>query len=321
MCIFSGASLASGADFEETKFIANANFDGTIFGNNTTFMHAEFCSDADFSSAQFHSVLFDHTTFNTNDGDTSFKQAEFEDWASFENTKFLRAADFSAISAKKAFDLKGANFGIVDGTVPNFNQANFLEAPDLDGMNYPPAAFWHNSKANTEARYRALRRLAVEAFDHQNEAKAFKGEIRSKRGTEHMPWHLSYWIGIVYDFLSDFGRSIARPLLFWIFSIGVFFVIYLDMADKLAELSRQCTDGEPVWLKSLFLSIKNGLLFIGLERSRELDSAYTCLYNGVTSAKLNASSLLSFVQIGQNVLSAVLFFLFILGIRNNYKIK
>ena len=128
---------------------------------------------------------------------------------------------------ERAFDLTKASFS----KVPAFNQASFAEAPDLDDVTYPQPPFfrfwirgWEDEEKATKraetykadaAKYRHMRRLAILGHDHENEAKAFKGETRAKRGTEHLPWHAAFWFGLGYDLLSDFGRSMMRPFYAW----------------------------------------------------------------------------------------------------------
>ena len=69
--------------------------------------------------------------------------------------------------------------------------------------------------------------MAIQGADYEREQMAFKGETRSKRGTEHKPWHTAFWFGIAYDAFSDFGRSIARPLAVWSASWLAFAALYL----------------------------------------------------------------------------------------------
>ena len=82
-----------------------------------------------------------------------------------------------------------------------------------------------------------------------------------------------------------------------------------------------CADGAPQWLKALYLSAKNALLFIGWDRSDEIGTVYRCLYgtNSLGEPIIPVSS--AFIQMGQNLWSAVLIFLFLPGARNQFRIK
>ena len=86
------------------------------------------------------------------------------------------------------------------------------------------------------------------------------------------------------------------------------------------------------WLAAMNLSIHKGLLFLGLVPRNKLNEIYACLYgihpiDGPQPSQLTASfspaipdgvTALSFIQ---QPLSAVLIFLFLLAIRNHFRIK
>ena len=101
------------------------------------------------------------------------------------------------------------------------------QAPDLDAVSLPLPSFWRRGRVELIARYRAVRRIAILGADYEREQMAFKGEVRSKRGTYHKWWHAAFWYGLAYDTLSDFGRSMSRPVLAWLISIASFALIYL----------------------------------------------------------------------------------------------
>ncbi len=114
----------------------------------------------------------------------------------------------------------------------------------------------------------------------------------------------------------------TRPLYSWATLIVLFSGAYVANAKKLRDLTERCADGEPYWLKALYLSAKNALLFIGAGKSEEVSAVYSCLYGvkpGTIEPFIPISS--AFIQIGQNVLSGVLIFLFLLAVRNQFKIK
>ena len=130
------------------------------------------------------------------------------------------------------------------------------------------------------AKYRAIRRMAIQGADYEREQMAFKGEIRSKRRTEHKPWHTAFWFGIAYDAVLDFGRSIARPLGVWLVSAIAFAAIYFWNAGvRLPVWLSPCAgDGISKALKAVTLSAVNALPLIGSSRSEEANSFYTtCL--------------------------------------------
>ena len=202
--------------------------------------------------------------------------------------------------------------------MPAFNQADFKQAPDLDDVDFPLPGFWRRGEAGLIPLYRAIRRMAIQSADYEREQMAFKGETRSKRGTEHKPWHTAFWFGIAYDAFSDFGRSIARPLLIWLASAIAFAAIYAWNAGvAVSGWGSACADdGASKALKALTLSAANALPLIGSSRGEVAAEFYTkCL------ALPHAPAWSPILQIWQTLWSAVLLFLFLLALRNQFKIK
>ena len=180
------------------------------------------------------------TTFS---GTTGFGGATFQNSTNYREAKFEKRATFAGIKVDRAFDMTGATFK----QVPAFNQADFKQAPDLDDVRFPLPFFWQGD-AELIARYRAIRRMAIQGADYEREQMAFKGELRSRRWTTDKWWHFGTWFGLLYDGLADCGRSIVRPLLLWQASVVVFAILYTRLADQARRLraaarpsSRRCS--------------------------------------------------------------------------------
>jgi hypothetical protein len=83
------------------------------------------------------------------------------------------------------------------------------------------------------ARWRALKRLAIQAHDQDREHEFFAGEIRSARFATDwpLPWPVwkanawlgffRFWFGLFYGLTSNYGRSVARPALWWLGALAV----------------------------------------------------------------------------------------------------
>ena len=231
---------------------------------------------------------------------------------------FFLPVDFSASQVKKFFTVERAQFC----ELPLFNQANFNQAPDFDDASLPLPSFWKGHQRSAIAAFRALRRIASQGHDHENEAKAFKGEIRSKRFTEHKPWHLVFWFGILYDAIANFGQSATRPLLVWITQIVIFGYFYFREgyyrgADWLTCLQ---AGGDPL-LQALLISVKNAFVAFASSRDPRIISAYECLYGPSTVAPHIPLRVTITEMLVQVPLSAALIFLFLLAVRNQFKIK
>ena len=359
MAIFSQAAFTKGVSFERTTFLDFADFSATafsgyaLFGNflitaqftsskfsaiawfpvskfsgSALFQDAQFLGHACFAGANFSDVMFDRAAFlETTRFDlasfshiASFKGAAFSADALFEGTtfrhtahfdqaKFLMNADFLGIKAERAFDLTGAVFA----QLPSFLQAHFQEGPDLDDVKFPLPLLWQRGKEELIARYRAIRRMAIQGGDDEREHMAFKGEIRSKRGTEHRWYHAAFWYGLTYDALSDFGRSMSRPSLVWLLSICIFSLFYLANSGKLGSTFTDCAEaGARHYESALVISWKNAQPFISDARAEEV--ARRCLYGAAAYGGIAIQSL-------QRIWSTVLIFLFLLAVRNEFKIK
>jgi hypothetical protein len=308
-------TFAAGARFTEAVFHMDAVFDWSEFNQAAGFRNAEFRGIARFDDCKFKGTAwFFGTRFFD---DVWFGQCKFGGFTNFSKARFDGVTSFSAARSDGAFTLGEATFA----KLPDLVQTSFRETPRLDNVSLPAAAFFPELSAKAaleeQAKFRAIRRLAIAGQDHDNESMAFKGEVRSRRGTLDKPWHAAFWLGAMYDVLSDFGRSMMRPFCFWLISIAVFTAAYLADAGKLADYAARCAkpnaDAAPHWLNALALAAKNALLFAGSDRRMELQ--YTCLYGDAVPVTS------TFIQMGQTVWSTILIFLFLLAVRNRFKLK
>jgi hypothetical protein len=242
----------------------------------------------------------------------------------------------------------------VFNSVPNFAQAHFEEAPRLDDLKLSKSAR-RTSSIHSSARWRELKRLAIQAHDHEREQMFFAEEIKSLRGVKHFRWPdlcnirkneslwpsgTRYWIGIFYQILSDFGRSMLLPLAWWAGTTIFFTCFYLDyhlesshppgtisewaigvkMKPAFAELSCLNEQTSNPLAAAAYLAIHNGLVFSGLGRSSKLEQSYACLYGESSSSPLIPDTI-AFMSVLQTLLSAVLIFLLLLAVRNQFRIR
>jgi hypothetical protein len=92
---------------------------------------------------------------------------------------------------------------------------------------------------------------------------------------------------------------------------------YLTHADKIGSLSPECANkaanGSSIWESALAIAVKNAFVFASVDR--RLDEQYVCLCGTAVPA---ATVLL---QMAQTVCSIILIFLFLLAVRNRFRIK
>ena len=286
--VFPGAAYFGAAAFKGYAWFDNATFKGlarfadTAFKVNACFANATFEGTSWFVNATFKGdVWFEKAAFK---GDARFDNAAFKGHASFAKDTFEQEAVFRAIRGERGLSMAGAMFD----AVPDFIQAHFEEAPRLDNVevkgqmlaaqekepekNKMPMfgeAFdrawqgisrWATGGVSKDsdlgdlpARWRALKRLAIQGHDTDRELAFFSGEVRSARfaGDWPLPWPiwkgsawggtLRFYAGWLYQIFSDFGRSLLRPFLAWVLCIVIFAVYFLgqnqDMAAKRRDLN------------------------------------------------------------------------------------
>ena len=373
---FCGAIFLGAAGFVEAKFLGPARFDKAQFKAQAEFSKARFEDDARFIEIRLFApaeAWFTEATFNgparfnearfgvdegvselTADylaridraelhfpGGAAFNEATFNNRTTFQGAHFFRSASFQGARAGSFFSLRGATFH----ELPDFEQAHFSEAPRIDvrslkGLSEPPPA--DRDRATDETtRWRALKRLAIQAHDYESEQHCFAQEIKSLRGTTDWllprPWNIfckkeplwrggaRYWFGLLYQLFSDFGRSIIRPSL-WLVAATILFAGYYlfqhsAAQPRAAKGTLECS--EPI-VAALYLSIHKASLFAGLGGSDKLAQTFACLYGtnenfaAVTPIVPDAVAFAGFIQ---TFLSATFIFLILLAIRNQFRIK
>lgn len=263
-------------------------------------------------------------------------QTDFTGFTSFDHCRFEEYANYRAIQVSRSFSLTQTRFK----QLPDFIQARFEESPELDAIHIEPQRGWPRrladfktllkGNADLAARWRALKRLAVAAHDHDRELLFLKGEVLARRWSADKPWHALFYFGLFYGGLSDFGRSVLRPLIGWALGLLVFARIYLSQH----LLGDGCLYDGPgnTLTAALGLSLRNALVLPGSGSATKLDQIYACLYGvygdpATTPASLPARfqpvipDAIAFAGVAQNLWSAVMLFLLFLALRNHFRIK
>ncbi|MDG0995840.1 MAG: hypothetical protein P8O97_01675, partial [Gammaproteobacteria bacterium] len=231
---------------------------------------------------------------------------------SFAYSTFGQRTVFAGVDAKRGFDFLGAEFT----GAPSFSNAQV--PPDLiDGMivNYAKAELVKAKSTPTRKdlalaetdcyRYRQLKCFAIEARNHGQEQRFFAMEMRAKRGHVDKQWS-SNFISHVYEWTSNFGGSILRPVLGFIGSIVVSAFFYTLFSS-----------GEKFFL-GVFYALANALPFIGLGRqSAELQLQ---LFPDFSSWSILDTSLFYFLLSLNSLFGFLSLFLIGLGLRNRFRL-
>ncbi len=356
---FEGSEISGSANFENTEFHGQVWFLGAIFKQSTQFSQSNFYGSAFFMGVLFKSeTYFDNTVF---DDSVMFESTSFNDFAFFEKTQFNKTVSFTnakfiktvsfnaanftditnfygvtfseevifnAICSNSSFTLEGANFKKI---IPNFIQANFSEAPRLDNIliekNTIPGSFINSITSfihpEIKVRYQALKRLAIQAHDHENEQRFWAGELRSDRSlrTEDGSWNLRplvsafWWGNIAYGCISDYGRSIVRPIGALLILIGLMTGLHLTKSKTPLTYDQAFSAG--------YISTNKSFLYLGADPTKRsiIKEKYSALYGANENQTPKIPKTILTAEFFQTLFSAIFIFLALLGIRNNFKMK
>ena len=177
--------------------------------------------------------------------------------------------------------------------------------------------FYLASDPKEVAKYRKLKSMALAANDHEKDGEFFAGEMLAKRGTETRTF-FGLLFNSLYWWLSDFGQSYVRPLV-W---LGISFLAFAAACLTLIRDTLTLTDR--LWFAADF-SFRNmlplfGSLFRFAAAPKDHVSWYQKTYEKLATAGVDIDRLINF-GIAQNLIGTVLLFLFLLALRNKFRLK
>ncbi|KXJ52045.1 MAG: hypothetical protein AXW12_16425 [Thalassospira sp. Nap_22] len=364
--------------FVESCFEERANFMGARFERVADFGNCKFKKDTGFSSSHFKGAAnFKNIRVG---GNIWFGGAKFEARTIFDFSSLSGYSSFHACNIEHAFSLKNVKFA----NVPDFSQAHCKEAPLLDHIqidqDHPsskliPAlkrildsaikCFGASNGNLTETeerdkrkttslalRFRSLKRMAIQGHDHKNEIRYFAEELNANRKYDHSFLSADWFLSSAFMLLSDYGRSILRPILWWLPVTFLSTLSYLSsttipgapqsLRESLAYFTAPiyhwlqeviptrvrvswlpepheyvlltCKGGSPT-SAAFQLATSKGLVVPGVADKTLIEQAYECLYG--SSVPFNISWTVGL----QTLISTGLIFLLLLGIRNRFKLK
>ena len=275
-------------DFEESRFVLEANFSDAIFGVGVIFKNAEFQSAAKFDKTKFRG----HITFNNArfQGTTSFRNAVFDKPPEFFETELHEDVDFSRADwsgAERSYD----------------RSRRQPDPPDIVEQDAGDAV-------------RAWDRLALimsqrEKLPERHEF--FRLRMRAQRQRDgRCLLSLVNWL---FDVSSDHGWGVGRAFAWW---IGHMVVGALILATA-ALTARPWSEPDHcliVW-NSLLVSFANSLAFLRLGS----EGGYL---NGPREALMETAAqadwVFSTVGTIQAVFGPILLFLVLLTLRNRFRL-
>lgn len=293
---FFGAEFCKDTEFTDATFSGFANFPGATFRGDVLFLQvtfsglalfrkATFSGQAKFSGATFNGVNFIRATFV---GEASFTSSVFNSGLLLDETTFAKVPDFQS--------MKTDHHVSMDSIEVAFNGKGLLK-------------FWEQAMNNTDAaKYRRLKEMAVLAQDHEQEQNFFALEQKAMREVRYKGAALIP--GLFYETLSDFGRSLKKPivgvfalwLVFACFHFSVGYMSYFD-APSLGRLS----------LASLLYSGTQILPFVGSAGGARSWAAQELFYDGVPGC-------VHALNVVEGLCAFVFLFLIGLALRNRFRI-
>ncbi len=309
---FGSATFMGDAYFGSATFMGYAYFGSATFTGSADFVSATFTGSADFVSATFTGyAYFRSATFT---GDAGFRSATFMGSAYFswdQNTheekaehpvRFFKSADFNSAKFKSTTRFTNVQFLT---HVPEFHAAELYDdtvfaARDRDLGNWPPLKGEGVMEAKKQKRaYNRLRLFMNRSLQIDEEQFFHRMEMRCK-------WQLAGWghkpLYALFELLSDFGNSVARPAgwLSVVWLSGVIAKLGMVKGGVLADL---WTIGPAMGWSFANLFSFFGFRGLFFEEAKELPALLQ-----VTSGV-------------QTVLGFVLLFLLGLGLRNRFRLR
>jgi Pentapeptide repeats (9 copies) len=214
--LFNYASFSRDANFHSCTFSENAYFIKTNFNGNLDFQNSTVDLNVYFACTTFsRNAYFSNATFNSV---ANFNDSTFFNGAYFRNTTFNESSNFC-----RAIFCYGSIFeNAVFKNVGHFEEANFIKSTpsfrgckiDCTRLEFSDDRYFSKNENTLDAikNISFLKRLSDE-HGQTDQALNFNAmELRAKRLQVDASWpfRLTTWL---YERVSDYGRSLYRPLI------------------------------------------------------------------------------------------------------------
>jgi uncharacterized protein YjbI with pentapeptide repeats len=359
-CLFESTANFGGAVFEKTTV-----FRGSTFLDSAVFEKTVFKGFVQFGRVKFNGfTVFNEASF---DQGSSFNQAELNGASSFTEAYFKETAQFRATQIIGPVDFSFAVFQIA----PDFNQAQPSQPLRMDYIKVKGANERGAYAASKYRSLRRLAVQSHDHEREQDffakEMLTLRGDpdlwfpnlgffpCRNtvlKDGSVMIDWFWSQpeknekvgtglygwkggdrlWFGLIYQVLSDFGRSFLRPLIWLITLTIVCFVFYLQKNAQIQRLhephhTQQCSEISPPESAAI-LALQKSLVISGLTSAEKREQAIGCLYGWHAPNPANPRQTaplvptpVAIIGIVQQLFAITLWFLFGLALRGKFRIR
>ena len=339
-CAFKGYLFPQGVTFASATFSQEANFSGAIFLEDSYFSSATFTTFANFNSTTFMGAavlnlvtikqlgLFMSATF---DDFASFKSSIFKDGVSFTSAKFAGETVFEAVVFSGPVNFDSAEFkapirfndarfnslsSFINATfssktafsgahfphfLPEFFGAAFHEGTRWDRAKWPRPPIDQNEAQMQVPAYERLKQEMEKLKKHEDEQFFFRKELRARRELQKR-WSFEWWMNFIYEWTSDYGHSATQPI-FWfiaLFEIGV--LVWLASSSQRAGLAITLYEAGQISIAKMLGSF-SWIVPVGSE------------------IKVSTKMLAQFFSAFQSLAGLLLIFLFLLGLRNRFRLR
>ncbi|MBO6549451.1 MAG: pentapeptide repeat-containing protein [Rhizobiales bacterium] len=321
---FTNVNFSNKAFFEHSKFKENVDWEGSTFNDYCTFINSYFEKSSNFANIVFNKATsFKFTNFKNK---TTFQLVNFNDEVDFSNSSFSSGANFSetffndqqnfrSIKAKDLIDFSSAVFSIppdfsgTDSTIPISIDNVVIRIPSLI------AYLLKKIDPSLATRFRRYKSFAISDNDNFSEHNFFVGELVGTILQQYGKVHLITFFGCLYELFSNFGRSIVRPL-------GTLLLLVILMTGLHLTKSKTPLTYDKAFSAG-YISTSKSIFNLGADPTKRsiLKEKYSALYGANENQTPNIPKTILIAEMGQTLLSAILIFLALLGIRNNFKLK
>jgi hypothetical protein len=202
--VFPQLNFKHDANFIGTSFLKSVAFDGSRFEGKVWFNESSFVGNVTFGGVQFdHNAVFLNSNFNAIAG---FGGAIFKVNCIFEHAKFASETWFEGVTFSRGAHFEGAAFKIAP---------TFLSVAQQTVLLFSSENFEPDVSDRAIVRFNYLKLLSESAGQAEQALKFNALELHAKRHspTEKLAFKCGTWL---YEKLSDYGRSFARPLIWYL---------------------------------------------------------------------------------------------------------
>ena len=292
--------------FDKTVFDGDIIFTGTVFNTDISFDLCEFNMPAKFSE--------------------SFEENWYMKYVNVIKINSSRASCVTGnITFRKILSKRGLEFDHVKFDIPpDFTDADFHEPLVLDADRIDETASLALERAEwlklrLDERYRLLRQYAERRKDRKNELefrarelRAWRHRFMNDRKNTYYPgaWGV-YFISLLYEILSNYGRSFQRPAVGWLASVILYALVYY------------LASGAQALKEAILLSLRQGFVVSGFTKTEYYDSL---LHKVFMPHEKGQNTLLDLgwgylLLMSQTAMSLLFLFLLALAIRNHLRMR